>query len=504
MFRTFFSIVLAVSLCYPLFAVGELDLTFNVNGWSFTQFSHPNTFFQDLAVQRDGKTVVAGYAYNGTDYDIALVRLDLDGRLDLSFDGDGKLITNIDNGNDAGKAVAIQPDGKIVVAGTTTNNIAFDFAVVRYNTDGSLDTSFDDDGIVKTRVGFFYSSAFDVAIQNDGKIVVAGDAFADEKDLAVVRYQKDGKLDPTFGNGGGVLTSVTFGSNELATSVAVQNDGKIVACGVAYPASALQMRSPSFDSFSFLLVRYKTDGTLDPTFGGGDGIVNTTFDREEATGHNISVLADGKLLASGGIGQFSVSSMLAQFNSDGKPDSSFGTDGLRLFQNEPVFAHVVQPDGKILVSRRSGQFPNWSYGVMRLLPGGSIDNAFGSSGVTTLDFSYGLALQNDGKIIAGDTANESFAVARLTGDSPVPNRAGISGRVVTQLGRPVTNAKVTVINLHTNESKTVFTGRAGNFTLADLTTNDVYKIVIQQRRYVFEEQTIRPLGDINDLLIAAK
>ena len=157
-----------------LAAAGDLDTSFDSDGKVTTAIGSAMTLLRSVAIQSDGKIVAAGYSDNGSNYDFALVRYNTDGSLDTSFDSDGKVTTAIGSGNDSAFSVAIQSDGKIVAAGYSTTVVTDDFALVRYNTDGSLDTSFDSDGKVTTAIGSGDDDAFSVAIQSDGKIVAAG------------------------------------------------------------------------------------------------------------------------------------------------------------------------------------------------------------------------------------------------------------------------------------------------------------------------------------------
>jgi uncharacterized delta-60 repeat protein len=182
-------------------------------------------------VQSDGKIVAAGYSYNGSNFDFAVVRYNTNGSLDTTFDTDGKVTTAIGSGTDAAYSVVLQSDGKIVVAGNSRIGSNDDFAVVRYNTNGSLDTTFDTDGKVTTAIGSGTDEARSVVVQSDGKIVAAG--YSDNGpnfDFAVVRYNTNGSLDTTFDTDGKVTTAVGLGDDE-AYSVVLQSDGKIVAAG---------------------------------------------------------------------------------------------------------------------------------------------------------------------------------------------------------------------------------------------------------------------------------
>jgi uncharacterized delta-60 repeat protein len=183
-------------------------------------------------VQGDGKIVAAGASQILGGYqDVAVVRYTSAGSLDATFGTGGKVTTPIGSVYDEANSVVLQDDGKIVVAGYSDNGSNFDFAVVRYNTDGSLDTTFDTDGKVTTPIGSDDDEANSVVLQSDGKIVAAG--YSDngtDKDYAIVKYTSSGSLDTTFGTGGKVTTVIGSSSNN-ALSVVLQGDGKIVVAG---------------------------------------------------------------------------------------------------------------------------------------------------------------------------------------------------------------------------------------------------------------------------------
>jgi uncharacterized delta-60 repeat protein len=223
---------------------GTLDTTFDSDGKVTTAIGSGTDVAYSVALQSDGKIVVAGYSNNGSNFDFALVRYNTDGSLDTSFDSDGKVTTEVGSGNDGGESVAIQSDGKIVVAGYSYIGSNNDFALARYNTDGTLDTSFDSDGKVTTAIGVSVNYAKSVAIQSDGKIVAAGYNTGSNNDLALARYNTDGTLDTSFDSDGKVTTAI--GSNDRAYSVAIQSDGKIVAAG----------NSNNGSNEDFALVRY--------------------------------------------------------------------------------------------------------------------------------------------------------------------------------------------------------------------------------------------------------
>ena len=224
MIRQCFSRLSSISLLYTLFAVvfsllitvaahpvaaaaGDLDTSFDSDGKVTTEVGSTDDFARSVAIQSDGKIVAAGFSSNGSDWDFALVRYNTDGSLDTSFDTDGKVTTAIGSGDDHAVSVAIQSDGKIVAAGYSDNGSDNDFALVRYNTDGSLDASFDGDGKVTTAIGSDWDQAYSVAIQSDGKIVAAGYSYNGSNwDFALARYA--GTL-PAPPIGPGVLWFIT-------------------------------------------------------------------------------------------------------------------------------------------------------------------------------------------------------------------------------------------------------------------------------------------------------
>ena len=225
---------------------GTLDTTFNGTGTVMIGLGVGSGMDQGraVAIQDDGKIVVAGYCEGAINPDFAVLRYNSNGLLDTTFNGTGKVITAVGSGEDQGRAVAIQGDGKIVVAGMSSQDIA----VVRYNSDGSLDTTFNGTGKVTTAIGSAEDRGEAVAIQTDGKIVVAGvtDTGSLEPEFAVVRYTAIGTLDPDFGTGGKVVTSIDE-SSDGGSAIAIQTDGKILVAGYT------QNSSPNND---FAVVRY--------------------------------------------------------------------------------------------------------------------------------------------------------------------------------------------------------------------------------------------------------
>ena len=259
---------------------GELDPTFATDGKVLTDFDHSTDIANAVAVQTDGKLVVVGTTYINNDFsdeDFAVARYNPDGTLDKTFGVGGKVQTDFPGLAAVASSVVVQPDGKIVVAGGAFPLFTFlgDIALVRYNANGSLDASFGHGGIVRTRFSAGGSYAFAVTLLSNGKIIIAGTVFVDfstddssNTDFALVRYNDDGSLDTSFGRGGRVTThyarqSSDQPSSSIAEAAVIQRNGKIAVAGLG-------------NGYDFALARYTTNGHLDPTFD-RDGKVLTDF-----------------------------------------------------------------------------------------------------------------------------------------------------------------------------------------------------------------------------------
>ena len=454
-------------------ASGGLDPTFGSGGLVTTAVPNRDAAIQDVALQPDGKIVAAGWLRDPAGgFPLALsflvARYNVDGTLDASF-GSGGLVTATVGSSSAATAVAIQADGKIVAGGLTLS-FPGTFALARFNTDGTLDSTFGSGGKVVTDSGFS-TAIHDIGLQADGKIVVGGgnsDA-GDARNFMVARYQTNGVLDSTFGSGGISHTNF-FGRGGLALGLAIQPDGKIVEVGVT------GLTSYPFDAFG--LVRFNSDGTLDTTFGAG-GKVTTGFGGG-GRGWDVVVQPDGKLVAAGVA--FSNSAQggfgLARYNVDGSPDTSFGDNGTVLTLNAGMARAVaLQSDGKI-VAAGDHVTPTFSgdFAVARYRSDGSPDSAFGSGGIVTTDFgaseaANGVAIQSDGKIVAGgvvsSTGNASMGLARYLGADSTPPELSVS--VTPNVLRPPNHKYVAV---HATVSATDDSGVDPAVELVSVTSNE--------------------------------
>ena len=368
---------------------------------------------------------VGSVALCGLVLGVAAVAAAAPGDFDLTFGVGGTVVTDL-GGDDSARAVAVQPDGKIVVAGGAGlfSGAFSGFALARYHSDGSLDASFGSGGLVVTGFGAGHpASAVALALQPDGRIVVAGGvSFGAPNRVALARYTASGALDPTFGDGGTVISD--FGGSRLTRAMALQPDGKILVTAWTMPPA------PQV----FLVARYTADGDLDPAFGAGGTVVTdfgggvTDFD-DVADPLALGVMPDGRFVVAGG-GHRDLA--LARYLPDGQPDPSFGGSGTvttDLGGIEAILTLALQPDGKIVVSgnvalladRAANLLPlrEVMYGLARYTPSGDLDASFGTGGGLRLDFfPWNVALQPDGKIVAVGHRLTDVVVSRVIGDLP--------------------------------------------------------------------------------------
>src|SRR5262245_50751721 len=239
-------------------AAGALDPAFDTDGIVTTAIGPSSASARAVAIDGAGKIVVAGSSYNNSlNLDFTVVRYNAHGSLDTTFGGgDGIVTTDFGGSHDDARGMTIDGQGRIVVVGSSGSS----FATVRYNTNGSLDTTFGGgDGMVTTAIAS-YAVAYDVAIDSNGWIFVAGSSrFSGSNfDFTLVRYDEDGSLATKFGGGDGILTTAVGSGNDEAYALAVAN-GRVVVVGASYVSGA---------NYEFAVVRYYDNGSLDPSFGG--------------------------------------------------------------------------------------------------------------------------------------------------------------------------------------------------------------------------------------------
>lgn len=402
------SVLISLLMCNTLLIFGQagtLDIGFNTDGKVTTDLGGNFNHCYSIALQANGKILIAGTSNFGNNNEFVLLRYENNGLLDNTFNSDGKVITQIGNNNDIGRAIAVQPDGKILMAGYSDNGSNYDFALVRYNINGLPDSTFGNHGMVTTAIGNGDDIGYALAIQPDGKILVAGySANNMNNDFALVRYNTDGVLDISFNSDGKVTTD--FGNNDKGWSVVIQTDGKILVAGVAEIG-------PGND---FALARYDTAGLLDNTFD-ADGKVTTDFGNFDE-GRSVTIQPDGKIVVAGYTWDAINSRLdyaLTRYNPNGQLDNNFNNDGkiiTDLGGDAQGRSVIVQPDGKIVVVGHSHNGIDFDFSLVRYHINGIVDSVFGINGIVRTDFGNGndwgesVILQPDGKIlVAGYTWN---------------------------------------------------------------------------------------------------
>jgi uncharacterized delta-60 repeat protein len=267
---------------------GDLDTTFGTGGRVTTDFSNNSDVGRCVALQPDGKIILGGYARIGSNDNFALARYNSNGSLDTTFGTNGRVTTDFSNNTDQGYSVALQPDGKIILGGFTLVGSNRNFGLARYYENGSLDTTFGTNGRVTTDFSNNTDQGYSVALQPDGKIILGGYAYiGSNNNFALARYNSNGSLDTTFGTNGRVTTDFS-NNNDASWSVALQPDGKIILGGYA--------RIGSNDNFA--LARYYENGSLDTTFG-TNGRVTTDFSNNTDQGYSVALQPDGKIILGG-------------------------------------------------------------------------------------------------------------------------------------------------------------------------------------------------------------
>ncbi|MDO9104929.1 MAG: DUF4347 domain-containing protein [Methylovulum sp.] len=412
-----------------LFASGE---TFAQGGGVVITDFGGSDVARSVVVQSDGQIIVAG----SSDGKFAIARYNADGSLDKSFDSDGKVTTTIPS-NAEGHDVVLDAKGNILVAGKSFANSSHNFTITRYLSNGDLDSSFNNNGTIVTTDFGPDDSANSIAIQSNGKILVAGYSRLPPNSssyygFSLVRYNIDGSLDNSFSGDG----KVTLGGDAVsAYSVIVQTDDKILVAGEGLLNGVN----------SFALARYDSNGNLDTNFGGGDGIVSTVINQNYNYAYSVALQTDNKILVAGygssgsSNGGTGSDYILVRYDSNGNLDNSFSGDGKVTTDfgspNDYANSLVVQKDGKIIVAGSS----NGNFALARYDINGNLDNSFDGDGkVTTAINAYGdmyrsIALDADGKIlVTGPSGTGDFVLLRYNIDGSLDTGTTTSGGLTPQ------------------------------------------------------------------------
>ncbi len=388
-------------------ASGDLDAGFGTGGWVSLPITGSSQIGRAMALQSDGKVIIAGYDNWGTSNEnIIMARYRTNGVLDTTFGAGGVVTMSLSAANDTAYAVDVQSDGKIVVAGLATAGGTGVPAIVRFNPDGSPDTTFGAGGVVTT-TGLQPASAFllSVAVLDDGRIVAGGGVVPPSSSGApdtflLMRYQSDGSPDTTL-SGSGLVTTAIPGGDAISWGMAVQPDGKILQSGYV---------RGDLGGTDFALVRYNADGSLDSAFGAG-GIVTQTISGSDY-GYSVLLQQDGKII----VGGKADGGGIARYNSDGSYDNTFGSNPATNVVTYSVagyastsFSVMALENNDYIVAVGSVYTPGQPAPILVTVfdRDGILDADFGTGGlVTTTNASHyvsarAVAVQTDNKIVVG-------------------------------------------------------------------------------------------------------
>jgi uncharacterized delta-60 repeat protein len=438
-------ICLLITCVENLFAQdGLLDTTFGINGIVITDILSNDDFTYSVISQNEDKILVLGESSNSNSDNFCILRYNSDGTLDQTFGNNGKIISDITNSGYLFD-IKIQNDGKIVgIYNNNGNNVVF-----RFNIDGSPDLSFADQGKIIINFPEYEINAITLTIQNDDKIIVAGNAqiVIGFTVSAIMRYNNDGSVDNSFGNSGLVINNI----GGSITLVKIQSDSKILTIG-------------NFLGSSYALSRYDSNGILDLGFG-INGIINGIANSDTFMS-DLLIQDDSKILL-GGVSRNQTEfykTTLVRYDTNGNIDNSFGNGGIAIIENNQNEVRssslLLQNDGKIIIGGSILSNTNFNFLLTRLNTNGTRDNSFGVNGITTTYINSNnswisdIAFMPDGKIIAaGINANSSsydIVLTKYTNNNLGINNFNTNFEITTASPNP-TNDFITInYNLKTN------------------------------------------------------
>jgi uncharacterized delta-60 repeat protein len=346
---------------------GSLDNSFGNGGIVLTDVRCGEDLYSCLLIQKGGKILQSGTAYNGKHNDFALLRYKPSGMVDSLFGKNGLITFHARGGNDIVTSLLTQANDRVLILGSSSDGNNDAFAMARMLPNGKRDTTFGNNGFVFNNIRAGDDVVCGAVNQPDGKFIVAGSS---NTDFGVARYHFNGQIDKTFGTNGLTLTSIG-GCEDIAMAIVIQNDGKVVVAGSTFNG----------DNFDFTLVRYTSRGFLDPTFGKG-GMVVTAIGTGDDKIFDMVIQLDGKLVVGGSSfnGQ-SDDFALVRYNPDGSLDKSFGKGGIVVTEvqkgDEHIYSLAFQPDNKIVAAGNSNNGYNNDFAILRFMPDGSLDKTFG-------------------------------------------------------------------------------------------------------------------------------
>ncbi|MBS1764357.1 MAG: T9SS type A sorting domain-containing protein [Bacteroidetes bacterium] len=452
---------------------GTLDSTFGVNGKVMMAFSSNACMARAVAVQSDGKILVAGETYNGTSNQFAVARYLSNGTLDSQFGTGGKTTISFGSGNSVARSIAVQPNGFIVVSGSYQTPSQTYFAVARLNNNGMPDALFGSSGKVQTSIVPGFNTAYAMAIQpNDGKIILAGVSFdtLNNGDFALVRYNPNGTIDPYFANGGKVRTSLGTTWDQINTIAIMPGSGKIVVGGRT--------------SNAYALARYDSSGFLDNSFGFNGISTYTLFSQSEIINslyidNQQRIMVCGSTLIGG-----NMDAVFMRYLSDGNLDNTFGSNGISSFDLGGIeVISAIAPQDEFIVGAGTASSGGTSvFLALRMDTTGVLDGLYNAAGFNLISFpgssgANALAVQPwDSYLVATGfytfgTVN-NFATARFTSNFTF---TGVSDIEQTSSSIQIfPNPATSIVRI---QSEAGF----DKFTICDLTGKIVYESALSER-----------------------
>ncbi len=410
-------------------APGDLDTTFSTDGKVTTDIGTTDAG-RAVAIQSDGKIVVAGFAQVSGTYEFAVVRYGTDGTLDSSFSSDGIATIDVSSGHDLAYAIAIQTDGMIVIGGATgVGGANTEFGLVRLTSSGVLDTGFSTDGKIEFGVGAGDDVLTGLAIASDGDIVAVGyGSNGSNFDLAVARLTSAGVLDTAFDTDGKVLVPVGAGA-DYGHAVAIASDGDIVVAGAAHNGS----------DDDVAVVRLTSAGALDTAFD-SDGKVTVAVGSGDDVGHAVAIASDGDIVVAGTSHNGSNEDMaVVRLTGAGALDTAFDSDGHVTVAvgsgDDEARGIALLADGGIVIAGESSNGSNDDVAVARLTAAGAMDTAFSTDGKVTVavgsgaDAGYAVAISSSSQVVVAGTSagsDDDVAVVVLTGTGPPDTPSGLA------------------------------------------------------------------------------
>jgi uncharacterized delta-60 repeat protein len=503
MYKNIFSLILILYTMAAAFAQPpQVDLTFNGNGRSVIEFTPNTDTVSEVLFQSTGKIVLAGtsnkdtFSTAQTSY-FALTRLNTDGTLDTTFGNQGKVSTDFSPlaHQDDVYAAALQPDDKIVLAGfihiTQGGNLLW--AVMRFNPDGSVDNSFGTDGkVTLSLVGSPSNQAYAVTVAPSGELVVAGTYWnGNSLQTGVVRLSSTGSVLGTMTN----FQDTGAGGYNRPNAVRVQPDGKIVTGGYFNPGGQ--------NVYNIKLVRFNPDGSPDTSFGTGGAVWENAGINEVI--NDIELQPDGRIVA---CGTRSNDFLVMRFLPNGQLDPSFGTNGRAVTSFSSSYAipeMVVRPNGKILLAGRSVN----NIAVAYYNADGSPDTSFNGTGKLVFNFPIGqfvipadVAVDNVGRVVLGGASSENlssaaFAATRLKSLDVFP--VTVSGRAVTPGGIPIRNVRVGLTDSY-GVTRWALTSAFGGFQFDNILTGQTCNVFVRgSKTHFFEAVDVGVTGAVNNI-----